>query len=264
MESLYQNNGLEQPLAAAGWDLKKLSALKAAVEYEDTHNLGNGKKYHEVKVPWGGSLFPAYHINHSYVDCDVYVSLAKMKNHSAAGVTLSIKNSFGITPSALYGQHEPNERSTSNRVDIIHKGSQKPADGLPQEIDPNSPRRESYRVPRLTIDTLGMRPIHLAIIDGIETISGGEGPWNNPLTVQKPGVLLAGCNAVCTDAIAMAVMGYDPMAKPSTETFQGDNHIAMGAALGLGTNNPKDIEILGLPLKEALHPFKWEPAARET
>ncbi len=63
---------------------------------------GKGKKYHEVKVPWGGSLFPAYHLNHSYVDCDVYVSLAKLKNHATAGVTMGIKNNFGITPPALY------------------------------------------------------------------------------------------------------------------------------------------------------------------
>ena len=80
------------------------------MEFEDTRNLGKGKTYHEVKVPWGGSLFPAYHVNHSYVDCDVYVSLAKLKNHATAGVTLGMKNNFGVTPIALYGQHEPDER----------------------------------------------------------------------------------------------------------------------------------------------------------
>ena len=39
-------------------------------------------------MPGGGSLFPAYLLNHSYVDCDVYVSLAKMKKHVTAGVSL--------------------------------------------------------------------------------------------------------------------------------------------------------------------------------
>ena len=87
--------------------MNALEALKADVEYEDTRNLGKGKKYTEVKVPWGGSLFPAYHLNHSYVDCDVYVSLAKLKNHATAGVTLGIKNNFGITPTA------PSTRITS-------------------------------------------------------------------------------------------------------------------------------------------------------
>ena len=56
----------------------------------------------------------------------------------------------------------------------------------------------------------------------------------------------------------------DPMAKPATGPFPGDNHIAMGAELGLGTNDPKKIEVVGVPLKDAMYPFKWEPADRNT
>jgi uncharacterized protein (DUF362 family) len=263
LEGTYQNGPLEDYLQAAGWDLKSLAALKAKVEYEDTHNLGNGKRYHEVKVPWGGSLYPAYLLNHSYVDCDVYISLAKLKNHATAGVTLSMKNNFGITPTALYSHHERNEKSTSARVEVFHKGAERPPDGVPQERDPRSPRRPSYRVPRHTVDAVGIRPIDLAFIDGIETVSGGEGPWL-PLAAQKPGLLLAGRNAICTDAIATAVMGYDPRANAATGPFPGDNHLAMAAALGLGTNDPQEIEVRGLSVKEALHPFRWEPRRRNT
>src|SRR5205085_2408468 len=121
---------IEPLLKGAGWDLEALSALKAKVEYEDTRNLGQGKRYHEVKVPWGGSLFPAYHLNHSYVDCDAYVSLAKLKNHATAGVTLGMKNNFGITPTSLYSHHQPSERSTSARIALFHTGQERPADGL--------------------------------------------------------------------------------------------------------------------------------------
>ena len=243
--------------------MNALAALKATVEYEDTRNLGKGKKYHEVKVPWGGSLFPAYHLNHSYVDCDVYVSLAKLKNHAIAGVTMGIKNNFGITPPALYSHHQPNERAMSARVNVFHTGEQRPADGLPQEVDPKSPRRPSYRVPRHTVDSIGIRPIDLTIIDGIETVSGGEGPWLK-LAVQKPGLLLAGRNPVCTDSIGTVVMGYDPMAAPATGPFAGDNHLAMAAKLGLGTNNPKEIDVVGLSINDALHPFGWEPRMRRS
>jgi uncharacterized protein (DUF362 family) len=264
VECTYQTGPFEPYLQGAGWDLHALSALRVPVEYEDTRNLGRGKKYTEVKVPWGGSLFPAYHLNHSYVDCDVYISLAKLKNHATAGVTLGIKNNFGITPTALYSHHQVNEQSTSARIAIFHTGEERPADGLPQEVDPTSPRRPTYRVPRHTVDSLGIRPIDLTIIDGIETVSGGEGPWIRDLAIQKPGLLIAGRNPVCTDAIAMAVMGYDPMAAPATGPFPGDNHLAMAAALGLGTNDPKEIEVVGLPLQDARHPFGWEPRERNT
>jgi uncharacterized protein (DUF362 family) len=262
VECTYQNGPFEPYLRGAGWDLNALGALKATVDYEDTHNLGKGKRYYEVKVPWGGSLFPAYHLNHSYIDCDVYISLAKLKNHATAGVTLGIKNNFGITPTSLYSHHEPSEQSTSARIAIFHTGQERPADGLPQEIDSKSPRRPTYRVPRHTIDSVGIRPIDLTIIDGIETVSGGEGPWLRELAVQKPGLLLAGRNPVCTDAIGTVVMGYDPMAEPATGPFPGDNHLAMAAALGLGTHDPKEIEVLGLSLQEARHPFSWEPRER--
>jgi len=262
LECTYQLGPFEPYLRDAGWDLNALAAMKAAVEYEDTRNLGKGKRYHEVKVPWGGSLFPAYHLNHSYVDCDVYVSLAKLKNHATAGVTMGIKNNFGITPPALYSHHEPNEQAKSARMAIFHSGQERPADGLPQELDPKSPRRPTYRVPRHTVDSIGIRPIDLTIIDGIETVSGGEGPWLSELAVQKPGLLLAGRNPVCTDAVGTAVMGYDPMAAPATGPFPGDNHLAMAAKLGLGTNDPKEIEVIGLSIKEALHPFGWEPRVR--
>jgi uncharacterized protein (DUF362 family) len=261
VECTYQDGPFEPYLRGAGWDLDALAALKAKVEYEDTRNLGRGKKYHEVKVPWGGSLFPAYLLNHSYVDCDVYVSLAKLKNHATAGVTLSMKNNFGITPTAVYAQHEINEHTTLSRVNVFHLGKERPAAGVPQEVDPKGPRRPPYRVPRHTVDAVGIRPIDLALIDGVETVSGGEGPWV-PLKGQKPGLLLAGRNPVCTDAVATAVMGYDPRAKSGTGPFPGDNHLALAAALGLGTIDTEDIEVRGVPLKEALHPFRWEPATR--
>ncbi len=264
LESTHQTEPFEPYLQAAGWDLNALTAFKIPVEFEDTRNLGQGKRYHEVKVPGGGSLFPAYDLNHSYVDCDVYISLAKLKNHATAGVTLGMKNNFGITPIALYGQHEPDEKSTSARVAIFHEGRVKPAEGLPQEVAPNSPRRPPYRVPRHIVDAVGIRPIDLVILDGIETVSGGEGPWLKGLAIQEPGLLLAGRNAVCTDSIATAVMGYNPMAKPATGPFPGDNHLALAAALGLGSNDPKQIEIVGLTLDQARHPFGWQPGERES
>jgi len=262
LESTHQTEPFDQYLRAAGWDLDALTARKSPVEFEDTRNLGQGRRYHERKVPWGGSLFPAYHVNHTYVDCDVFVSLAKLKNHATAGVTLGMKNNFGVTPIALYGQREPDERSTSARVAIFHEGRERPADGLPQEVDPGSPRRPTYRVPRHTVDAVGIRPIDLVILDGIETVSGGEGPWIKGLAVQEPGLLIAGRNPVCTDAVATAVMGYDPMATPGTGPFPGDNHLALAAALGLGTNDPKEVEVVGLSLEQARHPFGWEPRER--
>lgn len=264
VEGTYSAAPMPQTLKAVGWDLSALTALNAKVEFEDTRNRGQGQKYHEVKVPGGGNLFPAYLLNHSYVDCDTYISLAKLKNHRTAGVTLSLKNNFGITPTALYGQHEPNENSTSARGDIFHDGKSAPAAGLPQELHPESPRVPSYRVPRHTVDAASIRPLDLAFLDGIETVSGGEGPWYEGLALQQPHLLIAGRNPVCTDAIATVCMGYDPQGASATGPYPGDNHLALAAKRGLGTNDPRRIEVVGLSLEKAKHPFRWEPDKRNT
>jgi uncharacterized protein (DUF362 family) len=262
LESTKWKAPLEQSLSLSGWDINAFRALQAAVEFEDTRNFGSGTHYVGVKVPGGGSLYPGYYLNHSYTDCDVFVSVAKLKNHEMAGVTLSMKNSFGITPNALYGQSIHDETSTENRLDMLHTGKIRPPQGLPLEIDPTAPRRATYRVPRVTVDMLGIRPIDLALIDGIETVSGGEGPWVQGLKLQQPKLLIAGRNAVCTDAIACACMGYAPNAAPGTGPFPGDNHLALAAQQNLGTHRPEEIEVRGLTVQEALHPFRWEPKTR--
>jgi uncharacterized protein (DUF362 family) len=146
---------------------------------------------------------------------------------------------------------------------VFHEGKVAPANGIPQELHPDGPRIPSYRVPRHTVDAVGIRPIDLAILDGIETVSGGEGPWY-PLTAQRPHLLIAGRNPVCTDAIATACMGYDPQGARATGPYPGDNHLALAAQRGIGTNDPKRIEVVGLTVAEAHHPFHWQPKKRWT
>jgi len=261
LESTHQHEAFEPYLKAAGWDLDALTAAKIPVEFEDTRNLGKRKSYEEIKVPWGGSLYPAYHISRAYHECDVYISLAKLKNHFTAGVTLGMKNNFGVTPIALYGQAAHDEASTNSRA-MFHDGRDEPPAGIPGELSRTTPRNTSYRVPRHIVDSVGIRPIDLVIIDGVESTSGGEGPWV-PTKPQEPGLLIAGRNAVCTDSIATAAMGYDPTAPRATGPFPGDNHLTMAAELGLGTNDPAQIEVVGLPLAEARHAYGWLPPQRD-
>src|SRR6266511_3550925 len=138
-----------------------------------------------------------------------------MKEHATAGITLSMKNCFGITPCTIYGTgagaDEPSIAPRGGRS-LIHAGDRQPSKSAPSENDPKSPREGGYRVPRVVADLVAARPIHLAIIEGVRTMTGGEGPWvREKLTVVNPGVLIAGTNCVTTDAVGMAVMGFDPM-----------------------------------------------------
>lgn len=262
LESQYSPKTPEEVLAGGGWDVRAIkSAGGNRVEFVDTRNRGTWKQYSRLQVPWGGFLFPAFDVNMCYEKTDVFISLAKLKDHLAAGVTMSIKNLFGITPTSLYGHDAPNEASLSYRGPMLHNGSRGVPAGVPAEIKQYVPVQWRYRVPRVVADSLGARPIDLAVIDGIESNRAGEGPWAQGVKPVQPGVFLAGFNPVCTDAIGAAVMGYNPLADHFTFPFPGENHLKLVHAAGLGEIDPKKIEVRGLPLDKAVYPFnpKHEP-----
>ncbi len=252
--------------ARYGLDVNAISNCGTKVEWENTQNIGQARKYARLKVPWGGYVFPAYDLNHSFADCDVFASMSKLKNHWIGGFTMTLKNSFGNTPCSLYGGDcgtDGNENPTRERGEVCHSGKGKPARGVPQELDPNSPREGGYRVPRIVVDLVGARPVDLAIIDGIDTIRGGEGVWNPGTERIKPGLLLVGRNAVSTDAVGVAVMGYDPQADRGTKPFlRGDSALKLAEKVGIGTADLSRIEVTGLSIKEALHDFGPGPTGK--
>ncbi len=263
LESGYDTRPLEAVLGEHGWDIDAINRAGGGnVTWEDTRHKGPWKNYSQFKVPWGGFVYPAFELNQRYEKTDVFISLAKLKDHANAGVTMSVKNLFGMAPTSIYGdamdgagQARIDEESLTARGNTFHKGERKPPQGVPQEVDPDSPRTWNYRVPHITADLYGARPPDLALVDGILTNRGGEGPWIKGSEPIKPHLLLAGLNGVCTDAICTSVMGYDPLAGHGEFPFMGDNHLKLLAEKGIGTIDPKEIEVRGLPLAKAIHPF---------
>lgn len=266
VESCWATSGsMESYLLESGWDVHALFSAVKNVEFVNTNGLGGAKQYKRFKVPGGGFIFPAYDLHPVYEDTDVFVSMAKLKNHATCGVTLAMKNCFGITPASIYGDDagidEPNEHPSSSRGAVCHSGRRGPSKCSPQELDPHSSRDPGYRMPRIVADLAAMRPIDLAIIDGIETVTGGEGPWIRGLRHVQPGVILAGTNAVTTDAVATAVMGYDPGASHGTAPFVScDNTLLLAQTRGVGTADLKKIEVRGASIREVRFPFPGAPA----
>jgi uncharacterized protein (DUF362 family) len=248
---------LPETLDSAGWDLKAISAL-GKVEYENTRNLGGGKSYAHLPVPSGGYMFSSFDLNHAYHDTDVMISLAKMKRHLTAGVTLSMKNLFGITPNSLYGEEAGSEKATAGRGPLHSPvGYDKIIlPGLKTDATSHSP---FARVPRIVVDICGARPIDLAIIDGISAMTEGEGPWCDQagsIKLTTPGVLIVGLNPVSTDTVATAVMGYDPRAARGTKPFEYcDNQLLLAEQAGLGTANLAQIDVRGMTVEKARYPY---------
>ena len=106
---------------------------------------------------------------------DLIVSLPKMKTHHWAGVTLSLKNFFGVMPGIVYGWPK----------NVLHYA------GIgPSILDINA----------------AVRP-HLAIVDGIVGMEG-DGPIMG--TPRRLGVLVMGTNLPAVDATCARLMQIDP------------------------------------------------------
>ncbi|MGH9632451.1 MAG: DUF362 domain-containing protein [Bryobacteraceae bacterium] len=261
VESCWGTAGpLEEYMLDSGWNVRGLESITSKVEFENTNAVGKAKKYSRLKVPGGGLIFPAYELNHSYEETDVFMSMAKLKNHDTCGVTLAMKNCFGITPASVYGDDagvdEPNESPGTGRVDTCHFGKRQPSRAALPELDPSSSREPGYRMPRITAELAAARPIDIAFVEGIETIAGGEGPWIKGIRPVRPGVLILGTNGVATDTVATAVMGYDPAAGRGAAPFQNcDNTLKLAESLGAGSADLKRIEVRGIPIDQARFPF---------
>jgi uncharacterized protein (DUF362 family) len=118
---------------------------------------------------------------------DWVVSLAKMKTHHWAGVTLSMKNLFGVMPGSFYGWPK----------NVLHW------EGIEKCI--------------LDINTT-LRP-HFAIIDGIVGMEGDGPIMGNP---RDAGVLLMGRNPLAVDATGARIMGIDPWKVPYLAEASGN------------------------------------------
>ncbi len=254
VECVGSTDSFEEIIASANWDVQALQS--AGVEFENTRNLGESSSYAQITVPGTPALYSHFEVNRSYVDTDVFISLTKMKNHDIGGVSLSMKNQFGITPLSLYGNKtDRGEAALGYKGPSMHDGNDGVNAPLPGEISGGGNDRNT-RVPQIIVDLNAARPVDLAIIDAISGLSGAEGPWSpDPVGATSPGLLIGGWNPVATDAVAMSVMGYDPLAADGSGPFPGLNHIAMAHARSIGTGDVSQLDVRGEAIASVLHPY---------
>ena len=164
--------------------------------------------FERYKVPGGGTMFSEYQLSAALGEADAFVSIAKMKNHGFMGITLCLKNLFGLPPIPPHGR----VRTYFHHV-----------------------IRLSYVLPDLGLIT---QPC-LNIIDGLTGQArrewGGEG--------RICDVLIAGDHVIATDACGMHLMGTDPQLDWPHPPFRRDRSpIAVAAEHGFGTANLEEID----------------------
>jgi uncharacterized protein (DUF362 family) len=109
------------------------------------------------------------------VEADFLVSMPKVKTHHWSGVTLSMKNMFGVVPGSRYGWPK----------NILHWN------GIQQSI----------------LDVCATVPVHFVIADAIVAMEG-NGPLNG--TPRLLGRIVLADDPVAADATCARLMGLEP------------------------------------------------------
>ena len=168
----------------------------------------NAPPFKSYKVPGGGSMFDEYTLSACFDGAEV-VSVAKMKNHAFMGLTLCMKNLFGLPPIS-----PPAGRVRSYFHHFI---------------------RLSHVLPDLGLIT---EPC-LNIVDALTGQWGRE--WGGEGRICN--ALIAGDQVTATDACGAFLMGHDPASDWPTPPFRRDrNHLLVAAQRGFGTVNLDKID----------------------
>lgn len=250
-------------------DLATMIALAAVVATSEVafrqrrRCLGSAKEYKRLAVPGGGMSCPAFDLNHCYAECDVLVSVAKMKEDQYAGLSLSLKNMIGITPGTVYG--DPREPKSRRRVLTVRRPcSTSETSSLRRKPRPKrTSGRPSARLsnPAHHGRSGAGRPVDLAIIDGIETRAGASGgllytvpenripirqAWSARRRIES-GVYR--CRGRCLHGIRFCGCG-------GTAPFETcDSTLELAEMAGIGTRDLKSIQVIGPRLDDVRTPF---------
>jgi uncharacterized protein (DUF362 family) len=159
-EMLISESGLHDQLHAVG------RSEFVDLNYDAAHRI----------VPKSGLTgFDELWLPQTILNADILISMPKIKTHHWAGVTLSLKNLFGIVPGSVYGWPK----------NILHW----------QGID-NS-----------IVELAATVPIHYVIADGIEAMEG-NGPLHG--TLRRLGCVVFADDPLAADATCCRLMGIEP------------------------------------------------------
>lgn len=223
--------GVEMPPAGAGRDYNT-NLQPVFDEFDVPYVDGNQDEIVWAPVPGGGQMFERYPVTRTAREADEIISVQKIKNHGFMGVTLCMKNLFGLMPWLPGGR-------------------------------PRTYYHHICRMPYMLADLARIYNPALNILDGLVAQAGEEwGVGDHPRICNT---LIAGDQVLATDACAATLMGHDPQADWLTPPFHRDrNHLLAAAEGGFGTVDLNRIQFESEVQAPIGHFFAKETDPRET
>jgi uncharacterized protein (DUF362 family) len=190
-------------------------------------DLNKGSFENRFMLGAGNTSVPVRVIS-ALMDPDVFlISLARMKVHCHAYVTLSLKNVLMAAP--LNDQADP-EKGWAN------------GDKFAMHVSKDSPPTDPLFY-NLFLMSQHVYP-DLSVIDGFEGMSG-RGPTGGKMVDSR--VAVASLDALAADVMGTKVMGLDPEIVPYFNFIK---------EAGIGQGDMKKINVIGTPLADCIYQFK--------
>ncbi|MBA7543150.1 hypothetical protein ES705_35477 [subsurface metagenome] len=180
--------------------------------YEQTIEITLGNK--ATAAPHNGK----YHVHQEEIDADVYISVPVLKIHDT-GITNALKNQIGTAPGCYYGYNKM-------------KGSAYYG-GLVHDVDHRRWTTEEI------VDICAVADIDFVIVDAIMCLQKYK-TYDGTNQVRF-NTVLAGADPVAVDHVSARLFCLNP---------DDIAHITLAEKIGLGTNNPEQIILTGVPLDE--------------
>ncbi len=181
-------------------------------EFGVTYVNGNTGPVRWYQTPGGGQMFGQYPLHPAIAEADAVVSVQKLKSHAFMGVTLCLKNLFGLMPTQPLGR-------------------------------PRFYYHHLVRMPYMLADIGRILNPALNILDGTVCQAGEE--WGPGDHARIGNTLIAGDHVIATDACGAHLMGHDPQADWLTPPFHRDrNALKVAAESGFGTVDLNEIDFV--------------------
>ncbi len=161
-----------------------------------------------------------YHVHQAEIGADVYIAVPVLKIHTT-GITNALKLQIGTAPGCYYGYNKA--AGTTYSDGIYH--------GVAQRI----------WTTEAIVDLSNIAGIDFVLVDAIMCLETEK--TNRGYNQVRFNTILAGADPVAIDHIGAKLMGLNP---------DDIAHITLAEKVGLGTNDPDLIEVLGVPVEEAM------------
>jgi uncharacterized protein (DUF362 family) len=168
------------------------------------------KEEPRLHIERAGMAYPSYEFPKAVKEADVFINVPVLKTHQLTGISVGMKNLYGLLDNSRTGMHEKADAVLSDMASIRHND--------------------------------------LIVVDGLAGMEG-QGPLEG--TTVKMNLVIVGTNVVAVDAVAAAVMGFDPSKL---------RHLQIARDRGLGECDLSKIEIRGTAIDKVAVHFK-PPAA---